>query len=176
MVIRRMATTKIHPPRDPNTLSNYNNFLTTHTTANLRIDFDNKRLTGNVLLDLKSITDAETREIVLDTSHLDVKGVKVDGDSSKWELLSNFDPYGRALKIKLESGVADGKSVQVDVGFCWRKSSSSNVEADEKMLYIDLSINHRKMHCVTMAYASSNFEQEASVYVSAMPMSCSNDY
>ncbi|KAI9702515.1 MAG: hypothetical protein M1836_000995 [Candelina mexicana] len=109
-----MTTTRMQPPRDPNTLSNYNNFQTTHTIANLGIDFHKKRLVGNVILDLKSITDAETRDIVLDTSHLDVRDVKVDGNPQDWELLSRLEPYGSALRIRLGSGVPDGKSVQVD--------------------------------------------------------------
>lgn len=57
----------INTPRDPNTLSNYNNFVTTHTTANLEINFKSKILTGNVLLKLKSMTNAETDTIILDT-------------------------------------------------------------------------------------------------------------
>jgi len=105
----------IHTPRDPNTLSNYNNFLTTHTTANFAIDFEQKTLIGNVILNLKSVTDAETKEILLDTSHLDVHGVKVDGEGSKWNLLPRFEPYGSVLKIELEKGVQNAKSVEIDV-------------------------------------------------------------
>lgn len=107
--------TIIHTPRDPNTLSNYNNFLTTHTTANFNIDFKQRRLAGNVVLDLKSITNAETKEILLDTSNLDIKNVKVEGTSPKWDLSSRLEPYGNALSIKLEKGIENGKTVQVDV-------------------------------------------------------------
>ena len=63
--IRNMNTT-ISPPRDPNTLSNYNYWRTTHTTTNFHVLFDEQRLKGRVSLDLKSITDAETKEIILD--------------------------------------------------------------------------------------------------------------
>ncbi len=104
----------IHTPRDPNTLSNYNNFLT-HTIANFAIDFEQKSLIGNVILNLKSVTDAETKEILLDTSHLDVHGVKVDGEGSKWNLLPRFEPYGSVLKVELEKGVQNAKSVDIDV-------------------------------------------------------------
>lgn len=109
----RMAST-IHAPRDPNTLSNYNNFLTTHTTANFTIDFEQKKLKGNIILNLKSITDARTNEILLDTSHLDVKDVKIDGRAPKWNLIP-YEPYGSALKIELERGVPNERSVDVDV-------------------------------------------------------------
>lgn len=108
-------TTIINPLRDPNTLSNYNNFRTTHTTANFDILFDQQQLVGNVVLKLKSITNAETREIVLDSSHLDIREVKVNGKTSKWDLLSWLEPYGSALKVQLERGIELGKSVELDV-------------------------------------------------------------
>ena len=63
-----MATNvSINGPRDPNTLSNYHNFLTTHTVANFEIDFTRKILDGNVVLSLKPVTDVESAEVVLDT-------------------------------------------------------------------------------------------------------------
>lgn len=106
----------ITTPRDPNTLSNYHNFTTTHTVANFTIDFDSRRLDGNVILHLRSVTNAEAREILLDTSHLDIKEVKLDGSSPKWELLPRLEPYGSALKINLEAGVEMERSVEIDVG------------------------------------------------------------
>ncbi|EAU32245.1 conserved hypothetical protein [Aspergillus terreus NIH2624] len=111
---RTMATT-INPPRDPNTLSNYNNWLSTHITANFDILFDQKKLVGNVIHKLKSITNAESTDIVLDTSHVDVTDVKVDGKPSVWELLPPVKPYGTALKIKLDQGVKMDEIVHVDI-------------------------------------------------------------
>ena len=113
--IIRMAST-IQTPRDPNTLSNYNHFLTTHTTANFAIDFEQKSLRGNVILNLKSITNTETAEILLDTSYLEIHDVKIDGQAPKWNLLPRFEPYGSALKIELENRVQNAASVEVDVG------------------------------------------------------------
>lgn len=55
----------IHQPRDPNTLANYNAWRTKHTTANFEIDFETKRLKGNVVLTLQKL--AEESKIVLDT-------------------------------------------------------------------------------------------------------------
>ena len=103
-------------PRDPNTLSNYNNWRSTHITANFDILFDQKKLVGNVVHKLTSITDAVSREIILDTSHLDIGSVKVDGQPSKWELLPTLDPYGTPLKISLEQGVKRNGTIEVDVG------------------------------------------------------------
>lgn len=102
-------------PRDPNTLSNYNNWRSTHITANFDILFDQKKLAGNVVHKFKSITDAQSREIILDTSHLDIGSVKVDGQSSKWELMTPLEPFGTPLKITLDQGVKLNGFVEVDV-------------------------------------------------------------
>lgn len=112
-------------PRDPNTLSNYNNWRTTHITANFDILFDQKKLVGNVIHQFKSTTDAESREIILDTSHLDIGSVKVDGQPSKWELLTPLEPFGTPLKISLEKGVKLNATVEVDVRDTYSSVSSN---------------------------------------------------
>ena len=60
------VASSIHQPRDPNTLSNYNAWRTRHTQANFEIDFDQKRLKGNVELTLERLAKDE-QKIVLDT-------------------------------------------------------------------------------------------------------------
>ncbi|KAL8906049.1 MAG: hypothetical protein Q9207_002279 [Kuettlingeria erythrocarpa] len=110
------TSTTIHTPRDPNTLSNYNNFLTKHTTANFSIDFEKKKLSGNVILKLESINDSETKDILLDTSHLDIKDINITGASiSGWQLLPRLEPYGSALKISIEEEAKKGQVVEVDI-------------------------------------------------------------
>lgn len=116
MVSRPMPTNiSINRPRDPNTLSNYHNFLTTHTTANFEIDFTRKILDGNVVLSLKSVTDAESTEVVLDTSFLDIKDVKIGRKVAEWTLASRFEPYGSALSIRLDHGVEKGKTFELNI-------------------------------------------------------------
>jgi leukotriene-A4 hydrolase len=66
MVKRPIGNVRIHAPRDPNTLSNYNAWRTQHITANLEIDFAKKRLFGDVVLKLKSL-EGESGEVVLDS-------------------------------------------------------------------------------------------------------------
>ncbi|GME38569.1 Peptidase M1 alanine aminopeptidase/leukotriene A4 hydrolase [Neofusicoccum parvum] len=115
MVTRFAPALSVNAPRDPNTLSNYHNFITTHTTANLEIDFEKRRLWGNVVLLLKSLTDKEAEEVILDTSYLDVKDVKVDGESAKWDLAARSEPYGSPLLIKLGKGVEKDKQIAIDI-------------------------------------------------------------
>ncbi|WEW61297.1 Leucyl aminopeptidase yscIV [Emydomyces testavorans] len=101
------------PPRDPNTLSNYNSFRTIHTTTNFEIRFDQQRLVGKVIHQLKSLTDAQAKEIVLDSSFLDIDSVIVDGRPAKWQLLARCEPYGSALKIGLDNGVPLDQTIEV---------------------------------------------------------------
>lgn len=105
----------IHPPRDPNTLSNYNNWICTHITANFDILFDQKKLVGNVIHKLKSTTNGESQEIILDSNHVAIGDVKIDGKPSEWELLPPLEPYGSALKIKLDQGVNLNETIDVEV-------------------------------------------------------------
>jgi len=112
--VRTMAT--INPPRDPNTLSNYNNWRTKHTIADLAIDFKKQRLHGTVTLQLESITDKESKEIILDTSFLDVQDISINGaKTSEWKVKDRFEPYGSPLTIQIPSGAAKGDIVAVDI-------------------------------------------------------------
>lgn len=96
---RRMAS--LSNIRDPNTLANYNVYRTTHTIANLDIDFDKRCLSGNVVLNLKCHNPIERPDILLDTSHLDIGDVKLDGEKAEYELHARVEPYGSALRIKV---------------------------------------------------------------------------
>jgi leukotriene-A4 hydrolase len=54
----------IRTPRDPNTLSNYHNYVTRHTSVDFEIDFEKKRLVGEVVLSLECL--GEDVPVVLD--------------------------------------------------------------------------------------------------------------
>ncbi|KAL9108996.1 MAG: hypothetical protein Q9227_006236 [Pyrenula ochraceoflavens] len=101
--------------RDPNTLSNYSEFRTVHTTANLEISFEKKCLRGNVVLQLQSTNDADSREVVLDSSFLDINSINVNGQPSKWDLSPRMEPYGSALKIPLPNGVKRDTNIELDI-------------------------------------------------------------
>ena len=112
---RTMATFTV--PRDPNTLSNYNNWKTKHTIADLAIDFKKQRLHGTVTLELESITDKESEEIVLDTSFLDIQKISVDGAKNEgFKIKGRLEPYGSPLSIPVPGGAAKGSTVTVEIG------------------------------------------------------------
>ena len=119
-------------PRDPNTLSNYHELVTSHTIANFTIDFSKKQLRGNVLLDLRSTTEEINKRIILDSSFLDVKNVNVKDQPSKYKLLPRTEPYGSALEIELEKGVEGGALVHIDVSSVRSRHKSRDLWAKFK--------------------------------------------
>src|SRR5947207_11522437 len=115
---RTMATAStsaaIH--RDPNTQSNYHLWKTNHTTANFKIDFEKRRLDGNVVLELESRSDASTEKIVLDTSYLDIKSIEVNGKSPEWKVLPRKEPNGSPLEVSLGHNVSARTTIKLNVG------------------------------------------------------------
>lgn len=104
------------PPRDPNTLSNYNHWRTKHTIADLAIDFKKQRLSGTVTLQLESLTEKESDEVILDTSFLDITTISVGGAKSReWDVKARSEPYGSPLTIKIPGGAALGKIISLEI-------------------------------------------------------------
>ena len=99
--------------RDPNTLSNYDKFRTRHITANFKIDFEKKRLEGEVALRLEVLQKAN--EIVLDTSYIDLTAITVDDSKAEWNLDARSEPYGSALRIQVDKDIEVGKQLTVNV-------------------------------------------------------------
>jgi hypothetical protein len=59
---------EIRTPRDPNTLSNYHNYVTRHTSVDFEIDFEKKRMVGTVVLKMESLVDGDAKvDVVLDS-------------------------------------------------------------------------------------------------------------
>ncbi|KAF7519061.1 hypothetical protein G7054_g13236 [Neopestalotiopsis clavispora] len=101
--------------RDPNTLSNYNHWLTRHTTVHFHINFEKQRLEGSVQLDLESLTDKESKEIILDTNRLHVASVKINQKDSEWKLKDRVEPFGSPLHVSVPDGAAKGQFVTLDI-------------------------------------------------------------
>lgn len=112
--IRTMASITV--PRDPNTLSNYNYWKTKHTIADLAIDFKKQRLSGTVTLQLESITEKDSEEIILDTSYLDITDISINGSKTKdWSVKERSEPYGSPLSVKVPGGAAKGTIVALAI-------------------------------------------------------------
>ncbi|PYH41886.1 bifunctional aminopeptidase/epoxide hydrolase [Aspergillus saccharolyticus JOP 1030-1] len=102
-------------PRDPNTLSNYHNWRCTHITANFDVLFHEKKLVGSVTQTFRSATNGESQEILLDSNHVDIRSVNLNGRPLYWELLPPSEPYGRALKIKLDRCVKENETIDIEI-------------------------------------------------------------
>ncbi|TGZ83910.1 leukotriene A-4 hydrol [Ascodesmis nigricans] len=101
---------------DPNTLSNHNSIRTVNTSLHVALDFEKQLVSGAVTLLMEAV-DEGVKEIVLDTSYLDIRKVIVDGAESKWKLEERKEPYGSALKIDAVHGVEKGKKVEIKVEY-----------------------------------------------------------
>lgn len=103
------------PKRDPSSASNYDAWRTKHTTANLTIDFASKTLRGVVTLELESQTDKGSHEIILDSSHVAVSGIKVNAADAKWSVQPRSEPLGSPVHIAVPAGAAKGETVAVEI-------------------------------------------------------------
>ncbi|KAK3377953.1 leukotriene A-4 hydrolase [Podospora didyma] len=103
------------PIRDPNTLSNYDAWRTKHTTANFNVDFAAQVLRGSVVIELESLTDKASKEIVLDSSYLDVSSIKLNSASSQWEIKDRTEFSGSPVHIAVADGAAKGEIVKLEI-------------------------------------------------------------
>ncbi|KAK3326345.1 peptidase family M1-domain-containing protein [Apodospora peruviana] len=110
-----LGAAKMAGLRDPNTLSNYDAWRTKHTTANLKVDFEDKCLRGSVILELESQTDKASNEIILDSSYLAVDSVTLNSSPSAWEIKDRTECYGSPVHVAVPEGVAKGEIVKLEI-------------------------------------------------------------
>jgi leukotriene-A4 hydrolase len=103
------------PVRDPNTLSNYDQWRTKHTTANFKVDFSAKCLRGSVVIELESQTDKASSEIILDSSYVDVSAIRLNSASSQWEVKDRAGPNGSPVHVAVPNGAAKGELVKLEI-------------------------------------------------------------
>lgn len=70
---------------DPNSCSNFGEVLTTNIELDWTVDFNEKRIYGDIILSMKRIAK-DVQEVVLDASHLDITAVQVDGQEAEYSL------------------------------------------------------------------------------------------
>lgn len=88
------------PPADEFTLSQPAQITTSHVSLDLTVDFAQKRLRGSAALTLENLTG--TRLLRLDTYHLDVTRVVLDGNTPATWTWGPQTAYSRALDVTIE--------------------------------------------------------------------------
>lgn len=149
-----MSSLPLTRRQDPNTLSNYDQFVTVHTKANLTIDFEQKILSGNIVLSLKALVNPKNNDLFLDASFVDVQDIKVDGISAHWSLLPRTEPYGNALRISLEHASEETDHLNVDVSLA--DMPMSRLVKCSGLILLDQSADDKRLHRAVMAYPRSN--------------------
>lgn len=99
---------------DVNTNSNFQDFSTQHTALDLTIDFDRKILVGRTVITGQVIVHG-LAQIVLDTSHVAIKGVSHSGRKAVWTLKSADGENGSSLCIELGRQYKEGETIELTV-------------------------------------------------------------
>ncbi|KAI9324116.1 peptidase family M1-domain-containing protein [Zopfochytrium polystomum] len=102
--------------QDPNSYANTHQVRVTHVQLDLTVDFSSKTLKGHVVLTAVAQVDGVT-EIVLDSNHLEIDSVSVDGAAAPFVLATAHPVYGRALHITLVSPLSASSSAAVTVAY-----------------------------------------------------------
>lgn len=107
-------------PQDPNSLSNFYEIKTTNLDLNLKVSFEEKKLSGYVTLDMVAVTDT-VAEIVLDTSYMNVENVSMvqSGKTTalKFAIDARHEAFGCALRITLPTHLKTGSAVAIRVDY-----------------------------------------------------------
>ncbi len=106
---------------DKATQSNYTELKVKHTHLEWTIDWKEQVFHGHALLTLRAEVD-DVKRVVLDTSFLDIKKVKVDDEEVKWKLGERVGTIGQALSFDLPKKLS-GR----DVSFCSNLISSESL-------------------------------------------------
>jgi leukotriene-A4 hydrolase len=97
---------------DQATLSNYTHVRNLHTHLEWTINWADQLIAGSATLTLRPETEEPVKKVVLDTSFLDVKSVKVEGREVKWEKAERIEAMGEALTIYLEEPMSEEVSLE----------------------------------------------------------------
>ncbi|KAI9488525.1 peptidase family M1-domain-containing protein [Zychaea mexicana] len=100
---------------DPSSLANLSEVRTTHIHLNWNISFDERKISGHVVLDL--LTVAKVDKVVLDTSYLDVASASLDGQDLKFHVADRHPSLGSALTIELPQTVEQGTKLKVKIDY-----------------------------------------------------------
>jgi hypothetical protein len=112
---------------DPNTLSNHHSLVTQFTNLTVALDFKTSTVSGNVYLLMKVLEDS-VREVVLDTSFLDIRSAWINHKAAEWNVEDRVEPYGSALRIVLAESPKAGETIDVTVRHNLRSKDGKGCE------------------------------------------------
>lgn len=96
------------PEYDPSTLSNYQSFVVKHTDLKYSVDWPKKKLLGTVQYKLSVRPNHSPKEVVLDTSFLDIHSAQIDGKDASFDANTpRVEPLGNTVKVALSGDLAD---------------------------------------------------------------------
>ncbi|KAL4069032.1 peptidase family M1-domain-containing protein [Scleroderma citrinum] len=86
---------------DPTTQSNHLSVTTRHLSLEWTLDFETRRIVGRAAYELELVGKESVNEVILDTAHLDIHRVEVDGKAAEFTLGPSHAVMGSALRIAL---------------------------------------------------------------------------
>jgi len=111
---------------DPHSLGNIDQIISRHASIHLEADFEKHILSGYVELVGEAVTD-NVSEFVMDSRNLSIERVCTkDGSSLKFCLVpSEFEVFGTAIKVTLESILSKGEKCSIRVYYQTSPKSSA---------------------------------------------------
>jgi leukotriene-A4 hydrolase len=94
------TTTNVTRPTDLSSLSNFADIRTEHIQLDWTIDWTKQLIHGSATLTMKP-TKSGIDRVVLDTSYLDISGIKVDGEAVKVRVGRYDDRTSTELMVNL---------------------------------------------------------------------------
>ncbi|CEL62166.1 leukotriene-A4 hydrolase [Rhizoctonia solani AG-1 IB] len=101
---------------DPTTQSNYDEITTKHVHFDWLIDWKKRIILGSATHDLIANQD-NVKQVVLDTSYLDIHGAEVAGVVVEYDLKQRHPVMGNALAISLPSPLQKGDQLVLRVNY-----------------------------------------------------------
>ncbi|KIP01983.1 hypothetical protein PHLGIDRAFT_112533 [Phlebiopsis gigantea 11061_1 CR5-6] len=99
---------------DPTTQANYTQVVSEHIHFDWKVNFEQKNISGSATHTL-SVKDDGVKEIIFDTSALDIERVDVDGQPARFDVGSKHEVMGSALQIDLPAPAKTGTTLIVTV-------------------------------------------------------------
>ncbi|CAO3594765.1 unnamed protein product [Absidia cylindrospora] len=103
--------------KDPSSLANLKQVKNTHLHLDWTVSFDQKNITGHVILDLVTLEN-NVDKVILDTSYLAIQRVSLNEQDLKYTISERHPCLGSALTIQLPEPIAaSGTKFQIKIDY-----------------------------------------------------------